>query len=210
MKCFRRYRWSTVLLLVIIPGSLLATGTVVGGSEANQFHLDGASLSIFWALPFIGILFSIAIFPLVAPLFWHHHFGKISFIWALLVMIPLFYEFGHSVASYNLLHTALLEYIPFIILLLSLFTISGGVCLTGTMVGTPLINTLVILVGTVLASWMGGAQVAAGRDILHRSQIPTFDYCDTAARMAMASRLTIKPMVAPFAKYRPVSSTCSA
>ncbi len=155
MKCFRRYRWSTVLLLVIIPGGLLATGTVVGGSEANQFHLDGASLSIFWALPFIGILLSIAIFPLVAPLFWHHHFGKISFIWALLVMIPLFYEFGHSVASYNLLHTALLEYIPFIILLLSLFTISGGVCLTGTMVGTPLINTLVILVGTVLASWMG-------------------------------------------------------
>ncbi|NOX54123.1 MAG: GNAT family N-acetyltransferase, partial [Planctomycetes bacterium] len=35
----------------------------------------------------------------------------------------------------------------------------------------------------VLASWMGGAQVAAGKDILSRSQIPTFDYCDTAARI---------------------------
>jgi len=152
---FRRYRWGAVLLLAIIPVGLLASGSVTGGSEVNQFHLDGASLSVFWALPFIGILLSIAIFPLVTPQFWHHNFGKISFLWALLVMIPLFFVFGSSVATYNLLHTALLEYIPFIILLLSLFTISGGVCLTGTMVGTPLVNTLVILVGTILASWMG-------------------------------------------------------
>ncbi len=35
----------------------------------------------------------------------------------------------------------------------------------------------------VIASWMGGAQVAAGRDILHRAQIPNFDFCDTAARV---------------------------
>lgn len=154
-KHFRRCRWGAVLLFFILPVGLLATGTVTGGSETSQFHLDGASLSIFWALPFIGILLSIAIFPLVAPSFWHHHFGKISLFWALFVMLPLFFEFGNSVASYNLLHTALLEYIPFIILLLALFTISGGVCLTGTMVGTPLVNTVLILVGTILASWMG-------------------------------------------------------
>ena len=48
-----------------------------------------------------------------------------------------------------------MEYLPFIILLLALFTISGGVCLTGTLVGKPITNTLLILIGTVLASWMG-------------------------------------------------------
>ena len=44
---------------------------------------------------------------------------------------------------------------PFIILLLALFTISGGVQLTGTLVGKPIINVIIILIGTLLASWMG-------------------------------------------------------
>jgi Na+/H+ antiporter NhaD/arsenite permease-like protein len=48
-----------------------------------------------------------------------------------------------------------LEYLPFIILLLALFTISGGIRLTGRLVGTPQLNALMLLVGTVLASWMG-------------------------------------------------------
>ena len=38
-------------------------------------HLDGAELGLIWAIPFAGILLSIAIFPLVAPHFWEHHFG---------------------------------------------------------------------------------------------------------------------------------------
>ena len=60
-----------------------------------------------------------------------------------------------EITLYELLHVAFLEYIPFIILLLALFTISGGVRLTGTLVGTPSVNTLIILIGTILASWMG-------------------------------------------------------
>ncbi len=62
---------------------------------------------------------------------------------------------GLSITTYELLHVGLLEYIPFIILLLSLFTISGGVQLTGSLVGKPIVNTGIILLGTVLASWMG-------------------------------------------------------
>ena len=49
--------------------------------------LDGSSLSGFWALPFLGIILSIAIFPLVAPSLWSKHYGKISSVWALIIIV---------------------------------------------------------------------------------------------------------------------------
>jgi Na+/H+ antiporter NhaD/arsenite permease-like protein len=66
----------------------------------------------------------------------------------------------------------LLEYIPFIVLLLALFTISGGVQLTGSLVGTPIMNTAIILVGTLLASWMGttGAAMLLIRPLLRANK----------------------------------------
>jgi hypothetical protein len=50
--------------------------------------LDGAGLSLAWALPFAGVLLSIAVLPLLAPAFWHHHFGKIAGAWALAFLLP--------------------------------------------------------------------------------------------------------------------------
>jgi len=124
-------------------------------SSGNVPHLDGSELSILWVIPFAGILLSIAIFPLIAPQFWHHNFGKISAFWAILFIGPFLFSVGFSITLYEILHVGLLEYIPFIILLLSLFTISGGVQITGSLVGKPIVNTLVLFIGTVLASWMG-------------------------------------------------------
>jgi Na+/H+ antiporter NhaD/arsenite permease-like protein len=118
-------------------------------------HLAGENLAIFWIIPFVGILLSIAVLPLVAAEFWHHNFGKISLFWAISLILPFLFTFGIEITLYELLHVGLLEYVPFIILLLSLFTISGGVCLKGSLVGTPLLNTGIIFIGTVLASWMG-------------------------------------------------------
>jgi Na+/H+ antiporter NhaD/arsenite permease-like protein len=62
----------------------------------------------------------------------------------------------------------LLEYIPFILLLFALFTVSGGICLTGDLVGTPVVNTAILALGTVLASWMGttGAAMLLIRPLL--------------------------------------------
>ena len=136
------------LILFILSSFLFAAG------EGTP-HLDGSDLSIFWVIPFAGILLSIAIFPLVASHFWHKHFGKISAFWATLLIIPFLFKAGLSVTLYEVLHVGLLEYVPFIILLLALFTISGGVQLTGSLVGKPIVNTSVIFIGTVLASWMG-------------------------------------------------------
>ena len=117
--------------------------------------MDGQNLAIFWVVPFVGILLSIAVFPLIAPHFWHHNFGKVSLFWAMSLIIPFMLSQGLEITLYELLHVGLLEYVPFIILLLALFTISGGVRLKGSLVGTPVLNTILIFIGTVLASWMG-------------------------------------------------------
>ena len=155
----------TIFLSIIFLQNIFA-------AELGGPHLEGADLSIFWVIPFAGILLSIAIFPLLAHDFWHHNFGKISAFWAALLLIPFLFKVGLSITLYEVLHVGLLEYIPFIILLLALFTISGGVQLTGSLVGTPLMNTLIIFVGTLLASWMGttGAAMLLIRPLLRANK----------------------------------------
>ena len=132
---------------------LAAAGPALAAGEGAP-HLDGSLMALYWAVPFAGILLSIAVFPLVAPNFWHHHFGKISAFWALAFLIPFAIFFGWQLALYEVLHVMLLEYIPFIILLLSLFTVAGGVRLRGSLKGSPIVNTAILLLGTVIASWM--------------------------------------------------------
>ena len=155
-------------ILIILNGTLFA----FSGAHGVAPHLNGADLSILWMIPFAGILLSIAWFPLVASQVWHHHFGKVSAFWAALLIIPFILVQGLSIALYELLHVGLLEYIPFIILLLALFTISGGVQLTGSLVGKPIVNTGVILLGTVLASWMGttGASMLLIRPLIRANK----------------------------------------
>ena len=104
-------------LLVIIM--ILLLNAFLFASEGNAPHLDGAELSILWVIPFVGILLSIAIFPLIAPHFWHQNFGKISAFWSVLFIGPFLLSEGFSITIYEILHVGFLEYIPFIILLLS-------------------------------------------------------------------------------------------
>ncbi len=155
---------------LIITMILFITSLTAGTAGAP--HLDGGDLSILWVIPFAGILLSIAILPLIASDFWHHNFGKISAFWATLFILPFMLSQGLPITIYEVLHVGLLEYIPFIILLLALFTISGGVQLTGSLVGTPVMNTAIILVGTLLASWMGttGAAMLLIRPLLRANK----------------------------------------
>ena len=139
------------LVMFFLPSLVLSADS----SHGSAPHLNGEGLGIFWVIPFVGILLSIAVFPLVAEEFWHHNFGKISLFWAASLILPFLASQGFKITVYEILHVGLLEYIPFIILLLALFTISGGVRLKGTLVGTPTLNTIIIFVGTALASWMG-------------------------------------------------------
>lgn len=135
---------------------------------AEGYGIDGSGLGLLWTIPFVGILLSIAIFPLVNEEWWHHNFGKVSAFWGLLLVIPMIIFFGFEATLYEVLHAYLLEYFPFIILLLALFTISGGVRIKGYLKGTPEVNTGILLIGTLLASWMGttGAAMLLIRPIL--------------------------------------------
>ncbi|NQU66615.1 MAG: sodium:proton antiporter [Candidatus Marinimicrobia bacterium] len=137
-------------------------------SESHAPHLNGSTVNILWIIPFLGILLSIAVLPLTAPSFWHHHYGKVSLFWGSTFIILFGFHYGLDMAEFYLLEVYLSEFIPFIVLLLSLFTVAGGVRLTGSLRGSPAVNTLILLIGTVLASWMGttGAAMLLIRPII--------------------------------------------
>ena len=126
-----------------------------GGEGAHHDGVDGSKLPIWSIIPFAGILLSIAIFPLVLDShFLVHHGGKMSLAWSLIFAIPYLAVFRGD-AFYDILHIYLIDYIPFIILLWGLFTVAGGILVRGTLRGTPIVNTLLLLIGTAIASWVG-------------------------------------------------------
>jgi Na+/H+ antiporter NhaD/arsenite permease-like protein len=130
--------------------------------------LNGAQLSMLWALPFAGMLLCIATGPVLYPHFWEHHYGKIAAMWAALVIIPLWLTAGTTTVSHTLAHTALMEYIPFILLLLALFTVSGGIYLQGNLHDSVFTNTVLLGFGTLMASVVGttGASMILIRPLL--------------------------------------------
>ena len=127
-------------------------------AEEDNGHHDhfnlGEILPLWSVIPFACMLLSIALLPLLAPEFWHHNFGKVSAFWAATMAIP-FLIIYKGLAFYEILHIILADYVPFIILLWALYTVSGGILLRGTLRGTPIVNTIMLLIGTILASWMG-------------------------------------------------------
>ena len=126
-----------------------------GGEVAHHDGVDGSKLPIWSIIPFAGILLSIAIFPLVLDShFLVHHGGKMSLAWSLIFAIPYLAVFRGD-AFYDILHIYLIDYIPFIILLWGLFTVAGGILVRGTLRGTPIVNTFLLLIGTAIASWVG-------------------------------------------------------
>jgi Na+/H+ antiporter NhaD/arsenite permease-like protein len=106
-------------------------------------------------LPFVGLLLTIATGPLLYHHLWEHHYGKITALWSALVIVPMALSFGWATSIEAVLHTLLLEYMSFIILLFGLFTISGGILVAGNIHGTPLVNVGMLVIGAVLASFVG-------------------------------------------------------
>ena len=122
---------------------------------AMAADIDGSRLSVLWGVPFAGILLSIALLPLLAPMFWHHHFGKVAAAWALAFLLPFAFVYGPGAAAAGFVHALVAEYIPFVILLTALFTVAGGIYIRGNLHGSPALNTGLLAVGAVLASFMG-------------------------------------------------------
>ncbi len=125
-------------------------------------------LPVWTVLPFALQLLCIALLPLVAPHFWESNRNK--GIIALLLGLPVAaYLVGvHGSAGVHQLVEKMEEYASFIILLTSLFVVTGGIYVRGSLSGTPLVNTGVLALGTLLASWIGttGASVLLIRPLL--------------------------------------------
>ena len=151
-------RWAAALLL--------AVGT--NGPAYAAEGIDGRTLGFAWAIPFAGILLSIAILPQVAPHFWERRLGVLSAFWALLVVVPLALTAGFGPAIGVVLHVVLTEYLPFILLLFALYTIAGGLVVVGNLRGSPLLNTGLLAFGTVIASVVGttGASMVLIRPLI--------------------------------------------
>jgi Na+/H+ antiporter NhaD/arsenite permease-like protein len=133
--------------------SALALFASPGLALAADF--DASQLSPLWGVPFAGMLLSIALMPLLAPVFWHHHFGKVTAVWSLAFLLPFALVFGPVVAGIGFTHALLAEYIPFILLLTALYTVAGGIFIRGNLHGSPGLNTSILAIGAVLASVMG-------------------------------------------------------
>lgn len=114
-------------------------------------------MSVLLYVPFVGVILSIAILPLITPKLWHQHYGKIAFAWMAAGIFGIAYFFSIEKAAHDVAHTLLLEYIPFVCLVLGLYTISGGLRVHIHATPTPLLNTIILAVGSVFASFVGTA-----------------------------------------------------
>jgi len=102
-------------------------------------------------IPFVLLLLMIATGPLFYEHFWHHNYPKIAI--GLAVIVVLYYIFAlHNVPS--TVHAAF-EYIQFISLLTGLFIASGGIMINVDKKGTPLVNSIILLIGAVIANIIG-------------------------------------------------------
>jgi Na+/H+ antiporter NhaD/arsenite permease-like protein len=161
--CQRRFSF-----LAIFPILFFLSGTAPGLAAEAGHGFDGAQLGLVWITPFVGILLSIALLPLLFAHFWHRHYGKVSFFWAAAFLIPFAMQYGVSTSVDELLHTLLLEYVPFIVLIGTLFTIAGGIFVGGNIHGSPAMNTAFLGIGAGMASLVGttGASMILIRPLL--------------------------------------------
>jgi len=110
-------------------------------------------MPIWSSIPFVVMLLAIAIGPLVAEKWWEHNKNKL--LVSLFLGIPVAIYMLVNGFSENLVDTITADYVPFMILLGSLFIITGGIHISGDIKAKPLNNTLFLAIGYLLASIMG-------------------------------------------------------
>jgi Na+/H+ antiporter NhaD/arsenite permease-like protein len=118
----------------------------------------------YWLIPFVTLILAIAVLPLATPHFWERNLNKLIFAVACALPVLAYYSFASPAA---LAHAAA-EYVSFIVLLGSLFVISGGLALQGDIRATPAVNAGFLAIGALLASFIGttGASMLLIRPLL--------------------------------------------
>src|SRR5438105_7469327 len=132
----------------------------------------GAQLPLWTVLPFVSLLLCIAILPLAAAHWWEKNGNKAIVAGSLAAVVAIYFLAQHPQEGIYELIEKLKEYASFIILLASLYIISGGIYVKGSLSGTPLANTMLLAIGAVLASIIGttGASVLLIRPLLRANK----------------------------------------
>jgi Na+/H+ antiporter NhaD/arsenite permease-like protein len=150
---------------------------------ATPAWASGDAPGIVWSAPFAILLLCVAILPLISATehWWHKNSSKLL-VGAVLAVITLgHYMWIHGYHGEEpgvdsvlgvLHHAVVLEYIPFIALLFSLYTIAGGIELSGDLKAHPRTNTIFIGVGAAIASFVGttGAAMLLIRPLLRTNR----------------------------------------
>jgi Na+/H+ antiporter NhaD/arsenite permease-like protein len=121
---------------------------------------SAAAPGLLWAVPFLGLLVSLALGPMLAPRFWHRHAAAVTGFWIAALLLPRAVAGGPAAAAAEAWHAVLTDYLPFITLLLALHVAAGGILLRGGPGGRPWGNTLMLAVGTLLGAVLGQAGAA--------------------------------------------------
>src|SRR5690348_3928564 len=133
---------------------------------------SGNAADLARAVPFVGLLLTIALAPLLAPRLWPRHYGKAATFWALAILVPDAAGRGWPAVAEELTTVALHEYLPFILLLGGLYVVAGGLRLTGTLRGSPGVNTAMLALGAAAASFIGttGAAMVMVRPMIRANR----------------------------------------
>ena len=152
----------------------LALSSIASPAWATQADHGtlGVELGLWTLVPFVGLLLAIAILPLVAHHWWENDRNKalVAALFALPIGAYLVLAFGAAGVA-NLIEKGE-EYVSFILLLASLFVITGGIHVRGSLSGTPLFNTILLGLGAVIANVIGttGASVLLIRPLLRANE----------------------------------------
>ncbi len=151
------------LLLAALIGAAACLLSLPAGAAS-----DPGPMAWPWALPFVGILLSIATGPLLFANIWHRHYGKIAAAWAMLLIVPMALIHGLPAALAAIVHAILGDYLSFIVLLVSLYTVAGGILIKTNARGRPVVNAAILALGTLVASVVGttGAAMILIRPLL--------------------------------------------
>lgn len=174
---YRSERPLIVALLALIAayGIAVATGVMHPPAHHAERAEPAAVAHAGAVLPFVLLLGAIAVFPLMELTmhWWDHNHNKLLVAGGLGLVTLAYLALGHPAggfqrASGTLVHTIVHEYVPFIILLFSLYTICGGIRIAGDLPAHAWTNTRFIAAGGLLASFIGttGAAMLLVRPLL--------------------------------------------
>lgn len=145
-----------------------------GHDHSHDGHSEGGhhgpikDLPFYWVLPFAILLLCIAILPLVAEHWWEENINKAKISFTLGAIVFAYLVMAHGGAGLYLIKHSMHEYFQFIVLLSSLYIISGGIVFRGTLAPTPALNTAILSFGALIASFVGttGASMLLIRPLL--------------------------------------------